>query len=170
MPNYSVPEVVKLEETRFFHQPHWSGTPRPERGQRFFQRSGPIVVNDPAVLAKLHEMGFTVYETKPAPGEEENFHPEYYIYAEMNFVGEGNCRRDPLVYLMSNGRKTLLTKETVGQLDEIPVERVNVVLSLKITDSGARHAYVHVMYCWQGLNNDAVYRAHVYDPWADMYK
>lgn len=162
-------ELIKLEDTNFIGRPNWTGTARPEKGQRFFQRSGGIMVNNQDALDKLTAMGFRVYETTPRPGEEAGFIPKYYIYAEMNFKGEGNCQYDPTIYLMSNGRKTKLDKFTVGQLDDIPVSKVNVMINLKISDKGIRHAYVHVMYCWQALDDDPVYRANVYDPWADKY-
>ena len=152
-------DLIVLENTRFLHQPHWSG--KIDANHRYPVRSGPIIINDPNLAAEMIMAGCDIRQTVPREGEEEGFVPQYFVYAKMRYAGEGGCTVDPNVYLVSNGRRILLDRETVGQIDDIRIDHVNVVLNVWSRDPGTPPSvYVRTMYCYQALADD---------PWAKNF-
>ena len=95
-----------------------------QKGDRNF---GVFIDDDTA--KQLESDGWNVKYTKP---NEEGYQRPY-LKVKLNFKGR------PRLYLVADGRKTILTEETAGELDDLVFEKVD----LKI-----RHAYLKNYDCW----------------------
>lgn len=141
--------VINIENTRFIFETNFSGEPSRDRF-RSTQRRANIIINNPDLAQELIDEGFNVRETKPREGEEEGFIPTYFIAIKANY----DSKWPPKIYLVSgDSDPVLLDAETVGQIDQISVDNVNVQLNTRYTENG-NSLYVRTMYVEQGVGND----------------
>lgn len=151
-----------IENTKFIWKTNWAGEIRKEDRFPSKTRRGCILIPDPEMAHEMAADGFRVRQTQPYEGEEEGFVPEYYVEAKMKFMDEG-ARSNPSVYLVDEEDYAQpLDMETVGIIDEIRVDRVNVILN-PYSSAMAQNPtlYVRTMYVFQDLTSD---------PWANLYR
>ena len=150
-------DQIVIRNTRFIFNTNFAGDPAADRfGSN--KRRGNIIIPDPEMAAELLARGFKVKATKPRPGDEEDYEPDYYISAQLNY----NSQWPPEVYLVSgNAEPVLLNAESVGVIDKCYVKNVNVALNPyenKVT--GIKSMYINVMYVEQDVAGDPF--AHIY--------
>ena len=142
-------KVINIENTRFIFETNFSGDPSRDRF-RSTQRRANVIINNPDLAQELIDEGFNVRETRPREGEEEGFIPTYFIAIKANY----DSKWPPKIYLVSgDSDPVLLDAETVGQIDQISVDNVNVQLNTRYTENG-NSLYVRTMYVEQGVGND----------------
>lgn len=149
---------VTIENTRFIFTTNFSGDPnRDNYGNR--ERKANIIIPTKAQADKLSDEGFNVRVTRPRPGYEDEFIPEYYITIKLNYSG----RRPPRVFLVKDGRNPIaLDENTVSEIDYSRVSNVNVVCNhYHNEDRGTHTLYIQTMYV--EINTD-------FDPFADRYR
>ena len=66
-------KVIALENTNF------SGDPARDGQFGSDVRKGNIIIHDPLFARELAEEGFNVKQTRPAPGDEDDFVPTYFV-------------------------------------------------------------------------------------------
>lgn len=99
------------------------------------------LIIDEETAAKMTEDGFKV---KVTPPRNEGDEPEYYIQVKVNYDNN-----PPQIYMIANGKKTLLTEKTVGSLDYAEIERIDLKISPYRYDFNGRTgltAYCDKMY------------------------
>lgn len=149
--------LIVLDNTRFIFKTNFAGDPSEDRFGSS-KRRGNIIIPDPEVAAELLSLGFKVKATKPRPGEEEDFQPDYYISAMLNYDTEW----PPEVYLVSGiAAPVLLNADTVGIIDKCYVRNVRVALNPYMNKTtGIKSMYIKVMYVEQDVAGDPF--AHIY--------
>lgn len=149
--------TLVMRDTKFIFKTNFAGNPAEDRFGSD-KRRGNFIIPDPEVAAELLARGFNVKATKPRPGDEENFQPDYYISATLNF----NSEWPPEVYLVSGASAPVpLDASSVGIIDKAYVKRVRVSLNLyESKKTGIKSVYVKVMYVEQDVAGD---------PFAYMY-
>ena len=103
-----------------------------------------LVIN-PADADELAAAGFNVKTTNP---KREDDVPENYIKVNVNYATSKN---PPKIYMIAGRRKTLLTEQTVGELDYADIKHIDLIISSypwKQDDGsqGGLSAYVSKMY------------------------
>ena len=100
----------------------------------------------------FEDEGFNVKVTKPRDGDEDGFAPEYFVAIGVNY----DSNWPPKIYLVSgNADPVELNENTVGCLDGIQVQNVNVVLNpYQNQKTGRKSLYVRTMYVEQDINDD----------------
>ena len=100
-----------------------------------------LIIN-PADVDAMRADGWNVKETKP---RNEDDPVEYYIKVNLNYAS----RIQPKVYMIAGRKKTLLTEQTVGELDFAEIQHIDLIISpyhwTRDTDSGVS-AWVSKMY------------------------
>lgn len=150
-------KLVRIDNTRFIWKTNFSGDPdRDAFGNR--KRQVSIIIPDVEQARDLIDEGFNVRTTKPREDDGEEFVPDYYVKANINYDSD----YPPKIYLVSGrNRPRLLDEESVGMLDKIRIENVRTVLSKYLSKRyGTKSLYVKTMYVEQGLEDD---------PFASMY-
>lgn len=149
--------VVAIENSRFIFTTNFSGDPnRDNFGSR--ERKANIIIPSKEQADKLAEEGCKVRVTRPRPGYEDEYVPDYYVTIKLNYGG----RRPPRVFMVKDGRNPIpLDENTVAEIDYARVSNVNVVCNLYHNDArGTTSLYIQTMYV--EVNTD-------YDPFADRY-
>lgn len=142
--------LITIENTNFIFMTNFSGDPARAGKYPSTTRKGNILIPDIEQARELIDAGFNVKTTKPREGEEEGFIPKYFVGVTANYNG----KYPPRVYLVSGDNPPLLLdEETVGQIDTIPVDNVNVVLNPWEGPNGMS-LYIKTMYVEQGLEDD----------------
>lgn len=144
-------KLVSIEDTRFIFTTNFAGDPdRDTFGSD--RRQCNIVIPDPQLADDLAREGFNVKETRPRPGEEEGFVPDYFVKVSMNY----DSKWPPRIYLVSGDNEPrLLDEDSVGALDDMRVENVNVVLNKYYNERVRKYSlYVKTMYVEQRLEDD----------------
>lgn len=150
-------EPIIIDGTRFIFNTNFAGDPAADRfGSN--KRRGNIIIPDPEMAAELLARGFKVKATKPRPGYEEDFVPDYYISAQLNYDSEW----PPEVYLVSgNAAPVPLDAGSVGVIDKCYVKNVRVALNpYESKKTGIKSMYIKVMYVEQDVAGDPF--AHIY--------
>ena len=80
------------------------------------------LITNPADVDAMREDGWNIKETKPRNEEDEI---RYYIKVNLNY----NSRIQPKVYMIAGNKKTLLTEQTVGELDFAEIQHIDLVVS-----------------------------------------
>lgn len=144
-------KLICIENTRFIFKTNFAGDPSRDRfGSN--ARKGNIIIPSIDQARELIAAGFNVKETKPRPGEEENFTPEYFVSVTANY----DTNWPPRIYLVSgNAEPRLLDESTLNMIDMCRVKNVNVVLNpyhnQRLRTSSL---YVRTMYVEQDLESD----------------
>lgn len=158
MPNENRRPIVTIENTRFIFTTNFSGDPtRDNYGSR--ERKANIIIPTKEQADYLASEGFNVRMTRPRPGYEDEFIPEYYITIKLNYGG----RRPPRVFMVKDGRNPIaLDENTVSEIDYARISNVNVVCNHYFNEGRGTHSlYIQTMYV--EVNTD-------YDPFADRYR
>lgn len=143
-------KIISIENTRFIWNTNFSGDPEKDKFKSP-KRKANIVIPDIMMARELIDAGVNVKMTKPKEGEEEGFVPKYYVSVIVNYDSDW----PPKIYLVSgNSEPNLLDEETVGMLDKIPVDNVNVIINPYEWSPGRFTLYVKTMYVEQGLGDD----------------
>lgn len=144
-------KLIAIENTKFIFRTNFSGDPeRDTFGSD--ARKGNIIIPDADLAEELIAAGFNVKKTKPKPGYEEDFVPEYFVAIGVNY----DSKWPPKVWLVSgDAEPVLLDAESVGMIDMCRVRNVDVVLNPYQNDrTGRKSLYVRTMYVTQDLDDD----------------
>lgn len=153
--------TITIDNTRFIYATNFAGNPDNDHFGDTRRKMNIIVPED---LAKeLIKIGVKVRQTKPRPGEEEDFVPTYFTQVLLKYRNKAGVPMKylPRVYLVNDRNEEILrTEDDVAELDSIRVKNVNCVLNVRDYDNG-KNLYVRVMYVEQNLDDD---------PYAAMYR
>lgn len=146
-----------LPDTKFIFKTNFAGDPNVDTFGST-KRRGNIIIPDADEAAQLLAMGFKVKATKPKPGAEEDFEPDYYIPIQLNY----DSPWPPEVYLVSgNAEPVLLDALTVSKIDKCYIRKVRAALNLyENKKTGIKSVYVKCMYVEQDISSDPF--AHIY--------
>lgn len=143
--------LISIENTKFIWRTNFSGDPeRDNFGSE--TRQANIIIPDERQAQELMDLGVNVKQTKPKPGEEDEFVPTYFVPIKVNY----DTNWPPKIYLVSgDADPILLDEESVGMLDKCYVLNVNAVLNLYTnTRTGRSSLYVRTMYVEQDIEDD----------------
>lgn len=102
-----------------------------------------IAIDDEEQAQDLLDLGWNV---KCRPPREEGDAPLHYIKANIRF----QSKTPAVVYVVKNGRRTLLTEDTIGMLDSMRITKVDVELigwkSKEALDTDPYSTYVKTLY------------------------
>lgn len=144
-------KLISIENTRFIFKTNFSGDPaRDTYGST--TRCGNLIIPDEEQARELAEEGFNVRQTKPKPGQEEEFEPTYFIKVTVNYDSEW----PPKIYLVSgDSDPQLLDEESIDTLDKVYVINVNAMLNPYMNQrTGKSSLYVRTMYVEQDVEDD----------------
>lgn len=151
MYNEEINRSIRIDDTRFIFATNFAGDPNKDK-YRSQTRKGNIVIPDADFAQELADRGFNVKVTRPKEGEEEGFEPEYFVSVIVRYGP--NKRRWPKIYVVTNGRRTLLDEDTVGDLDDMWIKNVNVILNPNEYEEGKYTLYVDIMYVEENTDDD----------------
>lgn len=143
--------LIKIEDARFIFNTNFAGDPeRDSFGSD--ARQANITIPDYEQAMDLLEEGFNVKQTKPKPGEEEDFVPTYFVNIKVNY----NTDWPPKIYLVSGDSEPVeLTEDTISTLDRCYVLNVNAILNpYENSRTGRKSLYVRTMYVEQDIEDD----------------
>lgn len=146
--------LVIIEDTKFIFDTNFSGDPRRDRFGST-QRKGSIVIPDIEQARRLIDEGYTVKLTRPKEGEEEGFVPKYFVQIKINY----DSQWPPRVYLITDSGETLLNADTIGNVDDIWVDKVNVVLN-KYESVNGKSLWIKSMEVFQKVDEDPISMRH----------
>lgn len=133
---------INLENTNFIWQTNFAGDPSKDRFGSSIRRAS-IIIPDVDLAMDLMDEGFNVRVTNPREGEEEGFEPRYFA----NTIVRYDSKKPPKIYLGSeNTPYELLNEDTVGEIDECYVLKVDAKINKYYRKDGKRILYVDVMY------------------------
>lgn len=157
-------ELINIENTRFIFATNFEGNPDKDK-YRSPARKGNIVLT-PEQARDLGSRGFNVKQTKPKPEEEEGFETTFFIPIIVRFGDKENLW--PRIYLVSGDSEPVkLGPDTIGMIDDLWVENVDVTCGAHEYEPGKSTLYVRVMYVTQRLDEDCYaekYRRHDDNP------
>lgn len=159
------PNNIAIDNTNFIFETNFAGDPRKDTyGDS--RRKANVLIPDPEQAADLIKAGFKVKQTRPRKNEDpEYFKPEYYVQVILKYrkIDQTPVKYPPKVYLVTENNEVLMDEDTVGELDSIRVQNVNVVLNERIYDreNNGKTLYVRTMYVEQDLTDD---------PYAQIYR
>jgi hypothetical protein len=144
-------KLINIENTKFIFPTNFSGDPARDRFGSDARRATIIIPTEKQAF-ELMDMGVNVKQTKPRPGEEEDYVPVYYAPIRINY----NTNWPPKIHLVSgNAMPVLLDEESVGAIDNCYVLNVNTVLNPSFNkNTGRTSLYVEVMYVEQEVERD----------------
>lgn len=143
--------LIKIENTNFIFKTNFSGDPERDTFGSDARKATLIIPTEEQAVALMNE-GVNVKQTKPRPGEEEEFEPTYYVTVNINY----DTNWPPKIWLVSgDSDPQLLDEESVGIIDKCYVLNVNAVLN-PYTNSRTRRTslYVRTMYVEQDIEDD----------------
>ena len=144
-------ELMSIENTKFIFRTNFSGDPeRDTFGSE--ARKANIIIPDYDQAMEMRARGFNVKETRPKPGEEEDFEPSYFVAINVNY----DTNWPPKIYLVSGDAvPVLLDADTIDILDKCYVLNVDVVLNPYCNQrTGKSSLYVRTMYVTQDVEDD----------------
>lgn len=158
-------ETFRIEGSHLVFGSNFGGDPKNEYVNfPTVERKGNIAISDPDILNRMAELGVRIGETRPS--DPERYEPERFVTISIKYRGEEN---DPRVYLVTNGKRVLLTPESLGTIDRLnkrggsnsSIEKVNCIVNTwRKDDEHATSLWVNTMYVYQKTEND---------PWASMF-
>ena len=144
--------IVEVRDTRFIFRTNFAGDPAKDRFKDTRRKASLII--PPDLANDLIAEGFNVKQTQPS--DEYDRPAEYYV----NIIANYNSRVQPRIFLVNGNTVTKLDENTVGLIDDIRVENVNVILNPWIRDQ-FHSLYITTMYVEQKTD---------YDPFAEKYE
>ena len=151
MVNNRKKELISIEGTKFIFKTNFAGDPeRDYFGSE--TRKASLIIPDVDQALDLRAQGFNVKETRPRPGEEEDFEPKYYVEVKVNYDTEW----PPKVYLISgDAAPVLLDASSINIIDKCYVLNVDAVLNpYRNPRNGKGSLYVRTMYVTQDVEED----------------
>ena len=136
--------ILQIDEARIIFR-NFSG--RGDKFNREGDRNFALIIDTQEQADVLIERGWNV---KIKPPREEGDTPFMYLPVKVKFNDRG-----PAVYLISNGQKTRLTEETVGLLDHIDIESVDMDIrpyDWEVNGKCGRKAYLQALQVTQRCN------------------
>lgn len=100
------------------------------------------LILDQGLAEELRDEGWNV---KPLKSRDEDEEPKFILNVKVNY----GSRVSPVIYLVSEGKKTLLNDKTVSILDNVDIENVDLVIVPYNYDANGKtgiSAYVKNMY------------------------
>ena len=94
-------------------------TPKDREGKRYIN----VILNDD-LARELEEAGWNVKHTKPKP-DAEDYEPLAYIKVIINY----DLRQKPRVYMVTDNNNTLLTEDTIDQLEGCVFTKADLSIS-----------------------------------------
>lgn len=143
--------LIRIENTNFIFKTNFSGDPERDTFGSDARKATLIIPTEEQAIALMNE-GVNVKQTKPKPGDEEEFEPTYYVTVNINY----DTNWPPKIWLVSgDSDPQLLDEESVGIIDKCYVLNVNAVLN-PYTNSRTRRTslYVRTMYVEQDIEDD----------------
>ena len=110
---------LEIENARLIFR-NFSGKPDKYNAKGGVRKFGVIIA--PEMAEQLRDEGWNIKMLAP---KEEGGDPLFYLSVKLQY-GE---YRQPNVYLISNGRKTLLDEDNVKEIDTAELQYVNLVIS-----------------------------------------
>lgn len=146
-------DLICIENTRFIFKTNFSGDPeRDNYGND--TRCANIIIPDEEQARELAERGFNVRQTKPKPGQEEDFEPTYFVKIIVNF----DSKWPPKIVLVSgDSEPQKLDEESIDTLDKVYVLNVNALLNPYINKKkkdAKPSLYVKTLYVEQDVEDD----------------
>lgn len=144
-------QLISIENTKFIFRTNFSGDPeRDPFGSE--ARKANIVIPNYDQAMEMRAQGFNVKETRPKPGEEEDFEPTYFVAINVNY----DTNWPPKIYLVSGDAvPVLLDADTIDILDKCYVLNVDVVFNPYCNQrTGKSSLYVRTMYVTQDVEED----------------
>lgn len=158
-------ESFRIDNTHLVFGSNFGGDPKNEFVNfPSIDRKGNIAINDPDILKRMIELGVRVNETRPS--DPEKYEPEHYVTVNLKYRGNED---DPHVYLVTNGKRVLLSPDALGTIDRLnqrggsnsAIENVSCLVNTWRKDEDhATSLWINTMYVWQKTAND---------PWASMF-
>ena len=144
-------KLISIEDTRFIFATNFAGDPERDTFGSTARKAN-VIINDTRQVDELIEMGVNVRQTKPRPGFEEEFTPEYFVAIKVNYDTDW----PPKIFLVSgDAEPVLLDEDSIGILDKCYVNNVNVVLNPYTNNRiGTTSLYVRTMYVEQSVEDD----------------
>lgn len=144
---------VLIENTNFIFNTNFSGDPATDRfGSN--QHHGNVIIPTEEQARELMEMGCNVKQTTPRDEQDE---PEYFVDIKAGYwnrAGE-RLKHPSKVYLVSgNNLPKLLDEDELIMIDQMEVEKVDVILNTNEHKPGKRTLWIQTMYVTQGFDND----------------
>lgn len=151
-------KLVKFEDTKFIFMTNFSGDPARDNFGNSSRKVNIIIPSYEQAQAMIAE-GLNVKETKPRPGDEEGFIPDYYIVLYIGYRNRYNepVKNPPRIYIVSGNSAVpvLLDENSVGDLDHIFIKNVKCVASIYENPvTGKKTLYVRTMYVEQDFDDD----------------
>lgn len=143
--------LIKIENTNFIFKTNFSGDPERDTFGSDARKATLIIPTEEQAMALAAE-GVNVKQTKPKPGDDDEFEPTYYVTVNINY----DTNWPPKIWLVSgDSDPQLLDEESVGIIDKCYVLNVNAVLN-PYTNSRTRRTslYVRTMYVEQDIEDD----------------
>lgn len=143
--------LIRIENTNFIFKTNFSGDPERDTFGSDARKASIIIPSETQAMDLLN-MGVNVKQTKPKPGDEEEFEPTYYVSVNVNY----DTNWPPKIWLVSgDSEPQLLDEESVGIIDKCYVLNVNAVLNPYTNQRTRRTSlYVRTMYVEQDIEDD----------------
>lgn len=143
--------LIRIENTNFIFKTNFSGDPERDTFGSDARKASIIIPSETQAMDLLN-MGVNVKQTKPKPGDEEDFEPTYYVSVNVNY----DTNWPPKIWLVSgDSEPQLLDEESVGIIDKCYVLNVNAVLNPYTNQRTRRTSlYVRTMYVEQDIEDD----------------
>lgn len=138
----SIPNIT-VEDAKFVYRPNFSGR-GPEDGEKYNvdrERYFNVQVEE-SMVAQLRKDGWNIKFTKP----KEDYPETPYMEVKVGFA-----YRPPTIVVVRNGNPTHLSERTVGSLDMLQLEKVDLVIRPYVWEndmgSGVK-AYLQTLYAF----------------------
>lgn len=110
-----------------------------------------VIIDDINLVEELKAEGWNIKQTKPREGYEDEYVPEFYVKANVKYRDKfGQLKAyPPMIYTVTDKKKTLLDENTVAQLDHAEIQDVRVELSpypYEVLGRKGISVYVNKMY------------------------
>lgn len=136
--DYKVTDNVVFEDVRImFRNFKGEETPYNRAGNRNFC----VVIDDEVFAERMKDDGWNV---KILPPREEGDKPLCYIQVVASYKFQ-----PPKVYLLTKTNKTLLDEDTIGELDDVDIESVDLIIrpyNWEVNGKSGVKAYLKSMY------------------------
>jgi len=138
-------EILEIEDARIIYR-NFEGVA--SKYNREGDRNFAVIIPNDEIKDQLLEAGWNV-KIKPARDEDDT--PFMFIPVKVKF----NNGRGPAVYVKSGEKVTKLSEETIGMLDEIDIQSVDLDIrpyDWEVNDKTGRTAYLQAINVIQNID------------------